>query len=82
MGTDLNTGESISKPASDCVAPFLLLSVPEQAQIILFCKHYSVLSEVEVKSTMSVSVSHVLDQCYESMSFFGSTFKRIFRMIT
>lgn len=81
MGMDLNTAEPISKPASDCVPPFLLLSVPEQAQI-LFCEHYSMLLEVEVKSTMSGSVSHVLDWCCEFMSFLGSTFKKVFRMIT
>lgn len=82
MGIDLNTREPISKPSSDCVAPFLLLSVPEQAQIILLCKHCSMLLEVEVKSTTSGLVSHVLDQCCEIMSVFGSTFKKVFRMIT
>lgn len=82
MGMDSNTTEPISKPTSDCVAPFLLLSVPEQAQIILFCKHYSMLLEVEVKTTMSGAISHVLDQCCEIMSSMGSTFKKVFRMIT
>lgn len=47
MGIDLNTGKPVSKPASDCAAPFLLLSVLEQAKVILFCKHYSMLLEVE-----------------------------------
>lgn len=82
IGIDLKAGEPISKPARDCVTPFLLLPVPEQAQIILSCEHYCMLLEVEVKSTMSGSVSHVLDRCCEFMWFLGSTFKKVFRMIT